>query len=553
MKKFFKNKVMPALALGAVMLTAVSCGEQPSPSDESGREIKATITWWNNYKQPTNPGDIDKPDFKEYKFVSEVIKEFNKIYPNIEVKVENKGSYNDIQKAVSSGLSTGSIPNIATCYPDHVATYKESGAVLAMDDFMNNEKIGLGKTYDVSTGAVIDDPKTSKTDLNQSYFNAEKNMYAEKQYLSLPYSKSAETLAVNYSVFEKDGAGKCGNDTEKNGKPVYTAPVAAETKKPYKIPTDYKELISTARQMKKDFPSVFENQRDSRGFFTAVPFCYDSTENMFISFCKMAGIPYTDANGKELEQQVLFNNPDAREMLIQLKKWNNEGLIATQNQLKITDEAKGYHAYSSDMMKEGKIFMSLSSTAGARYFAEDGGFVTKLVKTPTFTKECYDGKTGAIDNSKHKVISQGPSLTFFKKTDQAQNEASWLFYKFLTNSDNSANLAQMTSYFPLRESSYQDEKISSLVSAADREIKSTDNYKTKNETYTGTVLNLNKEYTKNNEYFSSPVFKKSSSSRTAVGNLVNAIFDDKEAKTDEQIEALVDKELKAAYQQAVTK
>ena len=111
----------------------------------------------------------------------------------------------------------------------------------------------------------------------------------------------------------------------------------------------------------------------------------------------------------------------------------------------------------------------------------------------------------------------------------------------------------MTSYFPLRESSYQDEKISSLVTAADREIKSTDNYKTKNETYTGTVLNLNKEYTKNNEYFSSPVFKKSSSSRTAVGNLVNAIFDDKEAKTDEQIEALVDKELKAAYQQAVTK
>ncbi len=543
MKKPFKKHILPALALGAVMFTAISCsGENGNYTNFEGdpKTLEATITWWNNYKVPKDDAEFEskRSSFKEYAFQKEVVENFNKEYPNIKVQIEYKGSYNDIQKAVSSGLSTGTVPNIASCYGDHVAAYQASGATFVMDDPMNDPIIGLSEA--------------DKKDFNQTYLNAEKNMYGEKQYLSLPYSKSSETLGINMSVFEKDGAGKCGNDTtDKNGKAAYTAPVAKETKKPYAVPTTYKEVISTARQMKLDFPDLFENQRDADGYFTAVPFCYDSVENMFISFCEMANIPYTDATGKSIDKKVLFNNDAAKEMMVNLKKWNNEGLIATQDQLPITDKAKGYHAYSSDMVKSGKIFMSITSTAGARYFAEDGGFKASLVETPTFSKECYDGATGKATTDNHKVISQGPSLTFFKKDNNNENYASWLFYKFLTSSDNSATLAEATSYFPLRTSSYENEKVKKLVTAAETEIKADDKYTTKNAVYTGTTLKLNQTYTKNNDYFVSDVFDLSSKTRTAVGDLVETVFNDKNAKTDEEIKTLVDGAFASAYKTAI--
>lgn len=546
MKKPFKKRILPALALGAVMFTAVSCtGGNSSYQNFEGDPTKltTTITWWNNYKTPKNDADYEsnKSSFKEYDFQKNVIKKFNEIYPNITVNTEYKGSYNDIQKAVSGGLSTGTVPNIASCYGDHVAAYQAAGATLVMDDPMKDPTIGLSKE--------------DNSDYNQTYFNAEKNMYGEKQFLSLPYSKSAETLGINATVFEKDGAGKCGEDTfkDKNGvkTPVYVAPEAAASKKPYEIPKTYKDVIATARKMKTDFPSVFGNQKNADGYFEAVPFCYDSAENMFISFLEMAEIPYTDATGKSIDKQVLFNNDDAKEMMINLKKWNNEGLIATQDQLPITDKAKGYHAYSSDMVKEGKIFMSITSTAGARYFALDGGFKAKLVETPTFTKECYDNATGTATTDNHKVISQGPSLTFFRKDDANQNYGSWLFYKFLTNTKNSATLAKMTSYFPLRESSYETKEVKDLVTAAETEAQAGDTYSKKSSIYTGTSLKLNQTYTKNNDYFVSDVFSLSSSTRTAVGDLVETVFNNKTAKTDEEIEKLVDDAFTSAYKTAI--
>ena len=195
--------------------------------------------------------------------------------------------------------------------------------------------------------------------------------------------------------------------------------------------------------------------------------------------------------------------------------------------------------------------MSITSTAGARYFALDGGFKAKLVETPTFTKECYDNATGTATTDNHKVISQGPSLTFFRKDDANQNYGSWLFYKFLTNTENSATLAKMTSYFPLRESSYETKEVKDLVTAAETEAQAGDTYSKKSSIYTGTSLKLNQTYTKNNDYFVSDVFSLSSSTRTAVGDLVETVFNNKTAKTDEEIEKLVDDAFTSAYKTAI--
>ena len=49
------------------------------------------------------------------------IEEFNAIYPNITVEHSQVGSYDDVRDTVNKQLTAGNQPNIAYCYPDHVA------------------------------------------------------------------------------------------------------------------------------------------------------------------------------------------------------------------------------------------------------------------------------------------------------------------------------------------------------------------------------------------------------------------------------------------------
>ena len=506
-----------SLAILATITSLVGCNSTASEATvDFTKEGEGEVIWWNNYQDPTE----DKVDeetarksntYREYYYAKDLIEAFQKEYPNIKITTVYKGSYSNIKQAVDSALTGGGLPCIATCYPDSVYSWNEAGAIQDM------------------TGAAEILAKDS--DYNQSYLTIEKSMYKSGTLLTLPYSKSAETFVYNETVFNKEGEGECGTSNK-----TYTAPVAASTKTKYSVPTNWDELIATAKKIKADFPDVFANQKDSDGYFTAVPFCWDSAENMVISLFKNAGIDYT-ANGDSITSRVLFNNTKAKELLIQLKKWNNEGLIATQNQLPITNASKGYHAYGSNLFCNGKIFMSVSSTAGSRYFTNDG-FLANMTKTLAWSNG---------SQADAKVISQGPSLAFFKTQDDNVSQAAFTFYKYLTNATNSANLAVNTSYFPLRTSAANNEKVKALTTAA--ATKPADNASTidKGNYYAGTVMKINDTLTSTDSYFLSPVTKESADCRTAVGNMISTIFNDKTATTDAEIETLVTTALTNAY------
>ena len=82
-----------------------------------------------------------------------------------------------------------------------------------------------------------------------------------------------------------------------------------------------------------------------------------------------------------------------------------------------------------------------------------------------------------------------------------------------------------------------------LTSESTREVK--------NNTYAGTALELDAQYTEDNDYIITDVFDRSSAARTAVGNLVDAVFNNTTAHTDDEIEALVEEELTKAYNSAI--
>ncbi len=528
-----KKTIAALMALIASSSIFVGCTTTQSDQIE--------LLWWNDYNQDSTS------DTSRYDFAQSVIEDFEELYPNVTVKQVQYSSYSEIATQITNGLSTHNVPNLASVYPDDAATFGDT--VLHAAEYFDDEEVGFGKTVN-SDGEVVDDPYTLKDDIDWS---SEIAAYGEDEddFLTLPYSRSSEALFINQTVFDKVGAGECGHtaseDSSVNGGEQYIAPVAAESKVAYEVPTTWGEMIALARQMKVDFPELFADQIDEDGWFKAVPICYDSSENLFISLCKMMGIDYTS------DSAPTFNNDDVKKMLIQLKKWVNEGLICTSNQLMMSTPI--YHSYSTSMVNYGSVFMLISSTTSGSYLYADG-YVASVHATPTANKSDFP-EFESNEQGTHYAISQGPSLVLFRDSDEEVEKATFNFYKFLTNTQNNASFAATVGYFPIRSSSNEEEAVQNIIDAADDEISeySTDEeaWAAKRNTYTGQAYQLNVEYTEEEAYFAATVYSNSNCSsagaRDAVGALVDAVIEGN-AETDEEIEALVETQMSAAFSQA---
>ena len=106
MKHLFKKGALPVLALGAAMMMVVSCG-QTSVYSGNPAELEATIVWWNNYEEPELGDNLTEEearqdsDYREYYYATDLIAEFNEIYPKITVQSTYIGGYSTIQEQVN--------------------------------------------------------------------------------------------------------------------------------------------------------------------------------------------------------------------------------------------------------------------------------------------------------------------------------------------------------------------------------------------------------------------------------------------------------------------
>lgn len=526
MKKYLKSKIS-LLALCAITTISLSGCKK--------KDNTITVTWWNNYKDPV----VDKVDleeskksstYNEYWFAKDVIAKFEQSHPNIKIEMTYKGGYNDIATEIKNGMATGNYPSLASGYPDNTAVYAENGITYDVSSLIDDERFGFGKvgsanaTYTTEDDASLysDDSSTSKSDFSSNFLSIEKTMYSGHLY-SMPYSKSSEALLVNKDMMDKVGAGKAGTDTTTISKgevvPSYTAPVAQASKTAYTLDANgdgtvtFGELVAVGRKAKADFPGVFGSDvnKDEKGLFlVAAPIVWDSAENLFITACEALGIPYLDANGSDASKQVLFNNDDAKKVVTYLKTLFDEGIFATKNQLYFSDEKKGYHQYPTQLLHDGKALAVISSTAGARYVVDDG-YTADILSVPSFSASEM-GLTG--DKVSLKAISQGPSITFFQSQggDVRIPRAAFEFYKFLTNSANSAELARKTAYFPLR------------TSASNTIINEYKNKTSKSDVAVGKMFELNNSYNEKKCNFMTQAFTYSAASRTAVGKLIDSVF-----------------------------
>ena len=386
MKTRIVSLVLAIVMVMASLFTFAACNPNQQAGDVTefnfDTETPVTITFYHTM------GEALRTVLDKY------IVEFNKLYPNITVEHKQVGGYDDVREQIKTEITVGDQPNIAYCYPDHVALYNVAQAVQTLDDL-------IASTETVTRA----DGTTEQLGLTQQqidnfidgYYNEGKQFGDGKMY-TLPMSKSTEVLYYNKTFFDAHPE--------------------------IKVPTTWDELEETCAKIKEIDPK-------------SIPLGYDSEANWFITMCEQYGSPYTSATG----EHFLFDNEVNRGFVAEFREWYKKGYVTTQ------EISGGYTSalFTKDPAEEGNCYMCIGSSAGANHQIpknDDGSFKFEVGIT----------SIPQIDATKPKVISQGPSLCIFKKANAQEVLASWLFVKFLTTTvDFQAEFGMTSGYVPVLE------------------------------------------------------------------------------------------------------
>ena len=400
-----KKRILAMLLLAAMLMSMLAaCGGNDTPVTPTGNNAgNAQVA--GNFAVPEVGYDGSEVTIKFAHTMGAKLRdvldyhlgEFNKLYPNITVEHSNYGGWPDIPGLINTEIMGDNQPNVAYCYPDHVATYNMSKSVVTLDELIKSEIV---VTRDDGTTEPLGLTAEQIDDFIDTYYN-EGAVYGDGLMYTLPMSKSTEVLYYNKTFFDANNL---------------------------TVPTTWDEMEATCKKILELDPK-------------SIPLGYDSENNLFITMCAQYGYDYTSATG----EHYLFNTDNCKSFVKELREWFQAGYITTEAL---------YRSYTSDLFTEldknvSHSYMCIGSSGGASYqMPENNAFEVGVAPIPQ------------VSQTNQKAISQGPSLCIMKggKTTDQQIIASWLLVKYLTtNMAFQTEFSSTSGYMPVLESAQNDE------------------------------------------------------------------------------------------------
>ena len=382
--------------MASTLLTACGGG---GTSDDSANGGDAAIDYSKTIVFYSTQGDSLQ------KVTANAIASFEAKHPGWKVEHIQPGGYDETKDKIVSDFQAASQPDLAYCYPDHVAQYLKTGKVVDLNDFINDEEIGF------SAEEIADFvPGYYNEGYARNFAGYESAGLEADSMITLPFVKSTELMYVNKTALD-----------------ALDLPIA----------TTWDELWAQCEDIVAKYP-------------TATPLGYDSEANWFITMCEQLNSPYTSATGNHF----LFDNAQNKEFVAKFKDMYDRGLFTTQ---------KIYGGYTSGLFcnttdtTAKRSFMSIGSSAGATHQVPDvdGAFEVGITSIPQANP----------DNG--KVISQGPSLVMFKKQNQDEVVASWLLMRFLTTDIAfQAEMSMASGYVPNNTAVLENDKYLEFLDSA---------------------------------------------------------------------------------------
>lgn len=450
------KKIISILCVLTVLLSLAGCHGakekavfQMPESIDTSRNFEITF-WAKNDNNATQQA-----------IYKQTIEDFQKLYPNITVKLKLYSDYGLIYNDVITNIATDTTPNVCITYPDHIATYL-SGAdtVVPLNDLFMDKKYGFG-----GSELKYDGPTTEEMVpqfLQECAFGG--------YYYAVPYMRSTEACYVNKTYVEALG---------------YELP---ET-----LTWDFIWEVSEAAMAKNEDGTFAVN-----GQKTMIPFIYKSTDNMMITQLKQKNAAYSTASG-----EIGMFNDTTRELLLTIGQHARSRAFST---FKIS-------SYPGNFLNAGQCIFAIDSTGGATWMGPEAPMMD-IHSTNIVDFEMAVKAIPQFDPENPKMISQGPSVCIFNKADTQEVLASWLFTQFLLTNDVQIAYSQTEGYLPVTYKALESDTYKDYIS---RKGENDDLYYWA-KIEAAQLLQNNLENT-----FVTPVFNGSASLRNAAGQLVEEV------------------------------
>lgn len=480
-----KSKLILPIA-AAMLLASCSGGATSSKATLTSHEQKGgiikeetSITFWSTFND------------NYQSTIQEAAKKFMELEPKVTVEIKKEsGSYDALKDKVIENLAAQSHPDMFVGYPDSVQELMQYGAVVKLDDYMNNAEYGWAAD--------------EKADVIKAYIDEGQSYPIEGTY-SVPVAKSTEAMFYNKDVLI--GLNLSAQDpTINEGKPLTEAYINNLTWEEL-----FDKLCPAIVAYNDGLAEEKKILRTSGEKKTAV-FAYDSDDNLFITLAEQYGYGYTSIDTSTGTGSIDFVNDGMKGLL---KKFY--GYAHKEGTPYFLTKGSNENKYTNENFTAGYTLFSVGSTGGASYQKSDN-FDTGVAKIPHAA-----GKEA-------KVINQGPSIAVLDHKDENRRLASWLFYKFFTNVDNAAVWAVNSGYNPIRYSTLDSEAYAEYASIEGKQPRTVDMIKARVSQYVTTVAD---------DLFANFVFKGSAEARKQAGALfTNALMQDN--LTDESLNKLFD-------------
>lgn len=336
------------------------------------------------------------------------IRDFEALYPNVKVNLRLYTDYGRIYNDVITNIATNTTPNVCITYPDHIATYLSGdNTVVPLDALFDDAKYGFG-------GSEVRFDGPTRGEIAPQFLN--EGIIGEQHY-ALPYMRSTEACYVNKTYVEALG---------------FTLPE--------KLTWDFIWEVSEAATAQDAEGNFLVN-----GQKVLLPFIYKSTDNMMIQMLRQKGAAYSTAEG-----EIGLFNDTTKDLLRDIAAHTESGAFST---FKLS-------GYPANFLNAGQCIFAVDSTAGATWIGCDAPLIDiSEDKLAEFETAVYP--VPQFDPEHPQMISQGPSLCVFNKSDPQEVLASWLFAQFMLTNEVQIGYAQTEGYTPvttkaLESDTYQD-------------------------------------------------------------------------------------------------
>ncbi len=450
------KRLTALLLLLTLVFSLCGChGSKESAAFEMPEEFDTSrtyeITFWA--KNDTNITQVE--------IYKQAIADFQELYPNITVNLRLYTDYSRIYNDVITNLATGTTPNVCITYPDHIATYLTGAdTVVPLDDLFTDKKYGLDGSELLFDSPAMDEiiPQF----LSECEFNG--------HYYAIPFLRSTEACYVNKTYVEALG---------------YELPEV--------LTWDFVWEVSEAAMAQDEEGNYLIN-----GQKTMIPFIYKSTDNMMIQMLKQLDAGYSTEFG-----EIQIFNDTTESLLYTVAEHAETGAFST---FKIS-------SYPANFLNAGQCIFAIDSTAGATWMGSDAPLLDisedKLVHFETAVMPIPQ-----FDTDDPQMISQGPSICVFNKTDPQEVLASWLFAQYLLTNDVQIGYAQTEGYAPVTSKAQDSDEYQDYLSRSGEN----------NELYYDVKIQATQLLLDNvDNTFVTPVFNGSASLRNAAGQMIEEV------------------------------